>query len=196
VTRAVLHVDMDAFYASVEQHDNPELAGKPVIVGWSGGRGVVAAASYEVRRFGVRSAMPMSSALRLCPEALCVRPRMQRYQDVSAVVFGVFREITPLVQGLSLDEAFLDVTASAALLGSGVDIARRIKERIRELTGLSASVGVAPNKLVAKIASELRAAEAMFTRLGVPSLDTTECSIEEIASRILNTSGIERRLRP
>ncbi len=156
MTRAVLHVDMDAFYASVEQHDDPALAGKPVIVGWSGGRGVVAAASYEVRRFGVRSAMPMSTALRLCPDALCVRPRMQRYQEVSAVVFGVFREITPLVQGLSLDEAFLDVTASAALLGSGVDIAHRIKSRIRELTGLSASVGVAPNKLVAKIASELQ----------------------------------------
>jgi DNA polymerase IV len=155
MTRAVLHVDMDAFYASVEQHDDPTLAGKAVIVGWSGGRGVVAAASYEVRRFGVRSAMPMSTAVRLCPDALCVRPRMQRYQEVSAVVFGVFREITPLVQGLSLDEAFLDVTASTALLGSGVEIARRIKSRIRELTGLSASVGVAPNKLVAKIASEL-----------------------------------------
>jgi DNA polymerase IV len=155
MTRAVLHVDMDAFYAAVEQHDDPTLAGKPVIVGWSGGRGVVAAASYEVRRFGVRSAMPMSTALRLCPDALCVRPRMQRYQEVSALVFGVFRDITPLVQGLSLDEAFLDVTASQALLGGGVDIARRIKSRIRELTGLTASVGVAPNKLVAKIASEL-----------------------------------------
>ena len=155
MTRAVLHVDMDAFYAAVEQHDDVTLAGRPVIVGWSGGRGVVAAASYEVRRFGVRSAMPMSTALRLCPDAVCVRPRMQRYQEVSAVVFGVFREITPLVQGLSLDEAFLDVTASTALLGSGTDIARRIKGRIRELTGLTASVGVAPNKLVAKIASEL-----------------------------------------
>jgi DNA polymerase-4 len=155
MTRAVLHVDMDAFYAAVEQHDDPKLAGLPVIVGWSGGRGVVAAASYEVRRFGVRSAMPMSNALRLCPDAVCVRPRMQRYQEVSALVFSVFREITPLVQGLSLDEAFLDVTASTALLGSGTDIARRIKRRIRELTGLSASVGVAPNKLVAKIASEL-----------------------------------------
>lgn len=155
MTRAVLHVDMDAFYASVEQHDDPALAGKPVIVGWSGGRGVVAAASYEVRSFGVHSAMPMRTALRLCPEALCVRPRMQRYQEVSGVVFAVFREITPLVQGLSLDEAFLDVTASQQLLGSGVDIARRIKSRIRELTGLRASVGVAPNKLVAKIASDL-----------------------------------------
>jgi DNA polymerase IV len=155
VSRAVLHVDMDAFYASVEQHDEPALAGQPVIVGWSGGRGVVAAASYEVRPFGVRSAMPMRTALRLCPHAVCVRPRMQRYQEVSRVVFGVFREVTPLVQGLSLDEAFLDVTASQELLGGAVAIARRVKSRIRELTGLTASVGVAPNKLVAKIASDL-----------------------------------------
>jgi DNA polymerase-4 len=155
MTRAVLHVDMDAFYASVEQHDDPSLAGKPVVVGWEGGRGVVAAASYEVRRYGVRSAMPMRTALRLCPHAICVRPRMARYQEVSNTVFGVFREVTPLVQGLSLDEAFLDVTASQELLGGAVDIARRIKTRIRGLTGLSASVGVAPNKLVAKIASDL-----------------------------------------
>ena len=155
MTRAVLHVDMDAFYASVEQHDDPRLAGQPLIVGWDGGRGVVAAASYEVRRFGVHSAMPMSTALRLCPHAMCVRPRMARYQEVSALVFGAFREVTPLVQGLSLDEAYLDVTASLELLGSAVDIARRVKQRIRELTGLSASVGVAPNKLIAKIASEL-----------------------------------------
>jgi len=155
MTRAVLHVDMDAFYASVEQHDDPALAGKPLIVGWDGGRGVVAAASYEVRRFGVHSAMPMRTALRLCPQALCVRPRMQRYQEVSAQVFGIFREMTPLVQGLSLDEAFLDVTASQQLLGSAVDIAHSVKRRIREVTGLTASVGVAPNKLVAKIASDL-----------------------------------------
>ena len=155
MARAVLHVDMDAFYASVEQHDNPALAGKPLIVGWDGGRGVVAAASYEVRRFGVHSAMPMRTALRLCPQAVCVRPRMQRYQEVSALVFGVFREITPLVQGLSLDEAFLDVTASQELHGGAADIARHVKHCIRERTGLSASVGVAPNKLVAKIASDL-----------------------------------------
>src|SRR5580658_8388009 len=146
---------MDAFYASVEQHDDPSIAGQPVIVGWSGGRGVVTAASYEVRPFGVHSAMPMRTALRLCPHAVCVRPRMQRYQQVSLVVFGVFREVTPLVQGLSLDEAFLDVTASQQLLGGAVEIARRVKNRIRELTGLTASVGVAPNKLVAKIASDL-----------------------------------------
>ncbi|MBV9345066.1 MAG: DNA polymerase IV [Gammaproteobacteria bacterium] len=155
MARAVLHVDMDAFYASVEQHDDPRLVGQPVIVGWEGGRGVVAAASYEVRRYGVRSAMPMRAALGRCPQAICVRPRMGRYQEVSQLVFGVFREITPLVEGLSLDEAFLDVTASQAALGDAVTIARLIKARIRERTGLSASVGVAPNKLVAKIASDL-----------------------------------------
>jgi len=155
MSRAVLHVDMDAFYASVEQHDDPSIAGKPVIVGWTGGRGVVTAASYEVRPFGVHSAMPMRTALKLCPHAICVRPRMARYQEVSRTVFGVFHEVTPLVEGLSLDEAFLDVTASQELLGGAVEIARRIKEQIRARTGLTASVGVAPNKLVAKIASDL-----------------------------------------
>ena len=155
MTRAVLHVDMDAFYASVEQHDDPTLAGKPLIVGGVAGRGVVAAASYEVRKYGVHSAMPMSTALRLCPHAVCVRPRMQRYKEVSDKIFGVFHEVTPLVQGLSLDEAFLDVTASQDLFGDGVAIARRIKARIRDITGLTASVGVATNKLVAKIASDL-----------------------------------------
>jgi len=155
MTRAVLHVDMDAFYASVEQRDNPGLAGKPVIVGWPGGRGVVAAANYEVRKFGVRSAMPMHTALRLCPGAICIPPRMQRYREVSGKVFGVFHEITPLVQGLSLDEAYLDVTESRALLGEPAAIASRIKDSIRVRTGLTASVGVASNKLVAKIASDL-----------------------------------------
>jgi DNA polymerase IV len=155
MSRAILHVDMDAFYASVEQRDNPELVGKPVIVGWPGGRGVVAAASYAVRKFGVRSAMPMGQALRLCPHAICIPPRMQRYREVSETVFGVFHEITPLVQGLSLDEAYLDVTESQALLGEPAAIARRIKENIRARTGLTASVGVATNKLVAKIASDL-----------------------------------------
>jgi DNA polymerase IV len=146
---------MDAFYASVEQRDNPETAGKPLIVGGTNGRGVVAAASYEVRKYGVHSAMPMSTALRLCPHAICVQPRMARYKEVSNQVFAVFHEVTPLVQGLSLDEAFLDVTDSVALLGDAVAIARRIKQRILAETRLTASVGVACNKLVAKIASDL-----------------------------------------
>ena len=152
VARIVLHVDMDAFYASVEQHDDPRLAGLPLIVGGTGPRGVVAAASYEVRKFGVRSAMPMRQALERCPQAVCVRPRMARYQEVSRVVFAIFNEFTPLVQGLSLDEAFLDLSASREPVAQ---IAAEIKRCIRERTGLSASVGAAANKLVAKIASDL-----------------------------------------
>jgi DNA polymerase-4 len=154
--RSILHVDMDAFYASVEELDNPELRGTPLIVGGTGGRGVVAAASYEVRKYGVRSAMPMRDALRLCPHAVCVSPRFSRYQEISSQVFAIFHEFTPLVEGLSLDEAFLDVTQSRSALGSAERIAHQIKQRIRERTGLTASVGVAPNKLIAKIASDLR----------------------------------------
>jgi DNA polymerase-4 len=154
--RTILHVDMDAFYASVEQRDDPSLRGRPVIVGGTGGRGVVAAASYEVRRYGVHSAMPMREALRRCPDAVCVRPRIGHYADVSKQVFAVFHEFTPLVQGLSLDEAFLDVTAGTGDLSDGERVAHEIKQRIRSRTGLTASVGVAPNKLVAKIASDLR----------------------------------------
>ena len=153
--RAILHVDMDAFYASVEQFDNPELAGQPVVVGGSGGRGVVAAASYEVRRFGVHSAMPMREALKRCPHAIVIRPRMKRYREVSEQVFEVFGEFTDLVEGLSLDEAFLDVTASTGLFGSAEAMAREIKSRIRVRTGLTASVGVSHNKLLAKLASEM-----------------------------------------
>jgi len=153
--RTILHVDMDAFYASIEQRDNPELRGKPVVVGGRSNRGVVAAASYEVREFGVRSAMPMAEATRRCPQLVRVAPRMSHYKAVSAEIFDIFRKFTPIVEGLSLDEAFLDVSASLALHGSGTDIARRIKAIIYERTKLTASVGVAANKLVAKIASEL-----------------------------------------
>ena len=153
--RAILHVDMDAFYASVEARDDPSLVDKPVIVGGMGGRGVVAAASYEARRFGVHSAMPMREALKRCPHAVCVRPRMKRYKEVSQQVFAVFGEFTDQVEGLSLDEAFLDVTASRELFGRPVDMAREIKRRIRERTGVTASVGVSHNKLLAKLASEM-----------------------------------------
>ncbi len=155
VIRTILHVDMDAFYASVEQRDNPELRGKPVVVGGGSNRGVVAAASYEVREFGVRSAMPMAEAVRRCPNLIRITPRMSHYKAVSEQIFEIFREFTPLVEGLSLDEAFLDVTDSRVLHGSGQQIAEKIKLTIRDRTGLTASVGVAENKLVAKIASDL-----------------------------------------
>lgn len=151
--RAILHVDMDAFFASVEQQDDPRLAGQPVVVGGSGGRAVVAAASYEARRFGVHSAMPMCEALRRCPQVLVIQPRMRRYREISAQVFEIFRSFTELVEGLSLDEAYLDLSDR---LDPGVGaeaIAREIRARIHTLTGLTASVGVAHNKLLAKLAS-------------------------------------------
>ncbi len=153
--RRIIHIDMDAFYASIEQRDNPELRDCPVIVGGSGGRGVVAAASYEVREFGVRSAMPSVEAKRRCPDAVFIKPRMSHYQAVSRQIFRIFRGYTPLVEGLSLDEAFLDVTDSQKAQGDAESIGHKIKQDIREATGLSASVGIAPNKLVAKIASDL-----------------------------------------
>ena len=152
-TRLIAHVDMDAFYASVEQLDNPELKGRPVIVGGIGNRGVVSAASYEARVFGVRSAMPMYEARQRCPDGVYMPVRMSRYKEVSAEVFQVFAEFTPVIQGLSLDEAFLDLSGAI-----GCDdppaLGAKIKQRIRERTGLTASVGLAPNKLMAKIASE------------------------------------------
>ena len=152
-TRLIAHVDMDAFYASVEQHDNPELKDKPVIVGGLSNRSVVSAASYEARRFGVRSAMPMYEARRRCPDGVYIQVRMSRYREVSTEVFKVFGDFTPVIQGLSLDEAFLDLTGA---LGSEDPraLGARIKAEIRAATGLTASVGLAPNKLVAKIASQ------------------------------------------
>jgi DNA polymerase-4 len=152
--RKIIHVDMDAFYASVEQRDNPSLRGKPVAVGGDPTvRGVVAAASSEARKFGVRSAIPMSRAVRLCPSLVIVRPDFHKYRTVSQQVFEIFREVTPLVEPLSLDEAYLDVTENSWNEPLGVTVARRIKDRIKEVTQLTASAGVAPNKFLAKIGS-------------------------------------------
>jgi DNA polymerase-4 len=163
--RAILHVDMDAFYASVEQLDDPSLQGRPVIVGadpkGGRGRGVVAACSYEARKFGVHSALPIGRAWKLCPEGAYVRPRMQRYVEVSGRVMEILRQFTNLVEPLSIDEAFLDITGSIALFGAPVQIARAIKKQIKEATGLNASVGVAPNKFLAKIASDLKKPDAL-----------------------------------
>src|SRR5688500_18160391 len=145
---------MDAFYASVEQRDNPGLRGKPIVVGGDPTkRGVVAAASYEARTFGVRSAIPMSRAVRLCPSLIIVRPDFEKYQAVSKQVFAIYREVTPLVEPLSLDEAYLDVTTNAWGETLGVNVAKRIKQAIKDMTQLTASAGVAPNKFLAKIAS-------------------------------------------
>ncbi|MDP8998599.1 MAG: DNA polymerase IV [Myxococcota bacterium] len=154
--KTILHVDMDAFYASVEQRDDPSLRGKPVIVGGGSRRGVVLAASYEVRPFGVHSAMPMAEALRRAPQAIVVPPRPDRYDEASDQTFAIFRRYTPLVEPLSLDEAFLDVTASRALFGDGEAIARAIKGDVLRELGLTASAGVAPCKFAAKVASDLR----------------------------------------
>jgi len=152
--RAIIHVDMDAFYASVEQRDNPAIAGQPVMVGGLGGRGVVAAASYEARRFGVRSAMPMMRARALCPNGVYLAPRMSHYREVSRAIFKVFEAFTPMVEGLSLDEAFLDVTGSVRLFGGMRAIGRDIQQKISRETGLVASIGMASNKFLAKLASD------------------------------------------
>jgi DNA polymerase IV len=155
--RRIIHVDMDAFYASVEQRDDPSLKGRPVAVGGRPeGRGVVAAASYEARQFGVRSAIPMARAVRLCPQLVVLSPDFAKYKAVSQQVFAIFRSVTPLVEGLSLDEAYLDVTENAWREPLGMNVARRIKAEIKDATGLTASAGVAPNKFLAKIASAWR----------------------------------------
>lgn len=153
--RTILHADLDAFYASVEMLDNPELRGKPVIVGGSSSRGVVTSASYEARPFGVRAAMPTVQARRLCPQAIFVRGRMDRYVELSVVIRKIFESFTPIVEPLSLDEAFLDLTGTERIHGSPLEAARELKRRVREETGLVVSVGIAPVKMVAKILSDM-----------------------------------------
>jgi DNA polymerase IV len=198
--RRILHVDMDAFYASVEQRDDPALKGRPVAVGGRPeSRGVVAAASYEARTFGVRSAIPMARAVRLCPELVILPPDFRKYAAVSAQVFALFRDVTPLVEPLSLDEAYLDVTENAWREPLGVDVARRLKGRIHEETGLTASAGVAPNKFLAKIASGWRKPDGLtviaperiehfLQRLPVDAL----WGVGPVTARKLREAGIAR----
>lgn len=155
-TNYILHIDMDAFYASVEVKDNPDLQGKPVLVGGTPEqRGVVAACSYKARQFGIHSAMPMSQALRLCPEAIVLPVRMSRYVELSKQIHQIFHNYTPDVEPISIDEAFLDVTGCIGIFGSAETIGKRIKADIKKQTGLAASVGIAPNKFLAKLASDL-----------------------------------------
>ena len=198
--RRILHIDMDAFYASVEQRDDPTLRGRPVVVGGSPDqRGVVAAASYEARAFGVHSAMSMAKAVRLCSDLVIVHPDFSKYKTVSHQVFDIFRTVTPLVEGLSLDEAYLDVTENAWQEPLGVTVARRIKELIRERTGLTASAGVAPNKFLAKIASGWKKpdgltvipperVETFLQQLPVDAL----WGVGPVTARKLRARGIER----
>jgi DNA polymerase IV len=162
ILRKIIHIDMDAFFASVEQLDNPELRGKPVAVGGSGERSVVAAASYEARKFGVRSAMPSVIAKRLCPNLIFVKHNFTRYTEVSASVMEIFREYTDLIEPLSIDEAFLDVTIDKKNIGSATVIAGKIRQEIKSRTGLTASAGVSVNKFLAKIASEINKPDGLF----------------------------------
>ena len=160
--RKIIHVDMDAFYASVEQRDNPQLRGKPVVVAWLGNRSVVCAASYEARSLGVHSAMPAKRAERLCPDAVFVPPDFIRYRAVSRSVREIFKRHTDLIEPLSLDEAYLDVTEKKTALSTATLVARTIREQIREELNLTASAGVAPNKFLAKLASDWRKPDGLF----------------------------------
>jgi DNA polymerase-4 len=217
--RSILHADLDAFFASVEQLDNPDLRGKPVLVGGTGKRAVVAAASYEARAFGCHSAMPTAQALRLCPQAIVVHGRGKRYRELSNQVFEIFESVTPLVEPLSVDEAFLDVTGSIRLLGQPIDIAKSIRTRVNLTTGLTISVGVAPNKFLAKLASEInkpdglavitpetihstldpmpvtaifgigKAAKERFARLGIHTIGQLRQAPDELVSSRLGSFG-------
>lgn len=162
MVRKIIHIDMDAFYASVEQRDNPDLQGKPVAVGSPGDRGVLTTASYEARKFGVKSAMPSKVAARICPDLIFVRPRFEAYKEVSSIIRNIFHEYTDLVEPLSLDEAFLDVTMNKKNIPSATIIAREIKVKIKQQTQLTASAGISVNKFLAKIASDVNKPDGLF----------------------------------
>ena len=179
--RKIIHVDMDAFYASVEQRDDPSLRGKPVVVAWRGKRSVVCAASYEARKFGVRSAMPAVQAERLCPDAVFIPPDFTRYRIVSRAVREIFLRHTDLVEPRSLDEAYLDVTANKSNLASATEVAQTIRRQIREEQTLTASAGVAPNKFLAKVASDWRKPDGLFVIKPAEVLDfLTPLPVERI----------------
>ncbi len=176
----IIHIDMDAFFASVEQHDRPELRGKPIAIGYDGKRGVVSTASYEARPYGVHSAQPIATAKRLCKELIIVEGRHERYKEVSRQIHEVFHEYTDIIEPLSLDEAFLDVTHNKKDIELAVDVARDIKRRIKEVTGLTASAGVSYNKLLAKIASDWRKPDGLCTIHPDRALDfISDLSIEK-----------------
>ena len=197
--RAILHLDLDAFYASVEQLDAPALRGRPVVVAGPSSRGVVCAASYEARKFGVRSAMPTVRAKRLCPGGVFVAPRFPRYEEISSRVFGIYRRFTPLVEPLSLDEAFLDVTESESLHGPGRVIAASVKRLVKEELGLTVSAGIADVKLAAKIASDLGKPDGLVevppgaTRAFLEPLPVSRLwGVGKVTERALARLGIHR----
>ncbi|NVM25918.1 MAG: DNA polymerase IV [Desulfobacterales bacterium] len=171
MARTILHIDMDAFFAAIEVLDNPPLGGKPVIVGGSTNRGVVSTASYEARRFGVYSAMPIFKARKKCPEGIFLPVRMERYKEVSKKIMDIVKDFTPLVEPVSVDEAYLDITGSENLLGSPGEIAGHIKDRIGKETGLTCSIGIAPNKFLAKVASDINKPDGL-TIISADEVDT------------------------
>ena len=187
-TRKIIHLDMDAFYASVEQRDNPELRGKPLAVGGAAARGVVAAASYEARKFGVHSAMPSVTAARKCPELIFVKPRFEVYRAVSQQIREIFAEYTPLIEPLSLDEAYLDVTENLKDMPIATEIALEIRAKIKAVTGLNASAGISYNKFLAKMASDLNKpnGQAVITPKNGPAF------VEGLPSRNSTVSGRPR----
>ena len=195
--RSIIHLDMDAFYASIEQLDDPRLRGQPIIVGGKGRRGVVMTASYEARPYGVHSAIPMAQATKLCPHAIVVPPRHERYAELSQHIFGILRSFTPLVEPLSLDEAFLDVTASQSLFGAPREIALAIKRKIHRETHLTGSAGIAPNKFVSKIASDMDKPDGLVTVSSInilaflhPLPVTKLWGVGKVAGTSLHTLGV------